>query len=266
MFKFFFSKVFFINIILALLFFCIVIWGVFKFINSYTLHGETIAVPSLKGLSISEMNHLLTENNLQFKILDSVYVESMKKGVVLYQNPAANDLVKENRTIYITTTKKIPPEEMVPYVVDMSERAAISKLKSAGFEIKISYTPHKSNFVLKQQIKGREIMIGEEIKARKGSVIELFVGSNSSNEEVSIPYLLYSTKEEAMAVLEASFLTIGVVNYKDCYTTEDSLNATVYQQSPSENETEMITVGSPIDLWLTGDSEKKNEDPLLKNG
>ena len=101
MFKFIRSKTFLINLAISGLFAVLVIWGIFKFIDSYTLHGETISVPTLEGLTTTEVESILTEKKLRFSILDSIYIAEADKGVELEQNPSPDDLVKENRIIYI---------------------------------------------------------------------------------------------------------------------------------------------------------------------
>ncbi|MGB0888056.1 MAG: PASTA domain-containing protein, partial [Vicingaceae bacterium] len=114
MFKFLFSKSFLINLTAALLFAALVVWGIFKFIDNYTLHGETISVPALEGLTIEDVNEILTEKELRYSILDSIYIEDAIGGTVLEQNPAENDLVKKNRTIYVTVAKVVPPRVSMP--------------------------------------------------------------------------------------------------------------------------------------------------------
>ena len=84
MFKFFYSKKFLIHLLLSIIIISLIVWGIFKFINSYTKHGETISVPSLEGLKVSEVENILSEKKLfsdqpDFAILFSWHIASELK-------------------------------------------------------------------------------------------------------------------------------------------------------------------------------------------
>jgi len=257
MFKFLFSKSFLINLAVALLFAAFVVWGIFKFIDNYTLHGETISVPSLEGLTVSEVEEILTEKELRYSILDSIYIEDAVGGTVLEQNPAIDDLVKKNRTIYITVSKIVPTRVAMPDVVDMSLRLAIGKLKSYGLKVKTQQRPSECvNCVLKQEINGKTVKPDEKIN--KGSTIVLTIGIGTSNEKILAPYLIGLTKEAAENEIMGSSLNTGFMDYEGCkcVTKEDTLNAKVYRQNPIRNENIAVNIGSAVDLYFTCDSNR----------
>ncbi len=257
MFKFLFSKSFLINLTAALLFAVLVVWGIFKFIDNYTLHGKTISVPTLEGLTIEEVEEILTEKELRFSVLDSIYIEDAVGGTVLEQNPAENDLVKKNRTIYVTISKVVPPRVSMPDVVDMSLRLAIGKLKSYGLKVKTQQRPSECvNCVLKQEINGKSVAPNEKIK--KGSTVVLTIGIGTSNEQIMAPYLIGLTQEEAENRIMENSLNTGFMDYTDCNceTSADTLNARVYRQNPIRNENVAINIGSAIDLYFTCDSSR----------
>ena len=262
MFKFLFSKTFLINLAIAILLFFIIAWGIFKFIDSYTMHGESVSVPSLEGLKISEVEDVLKEKKLRYSILDSIYILKAEKGVVLEQDPLPDQLVKENRTIYITVSKIVPPKIAMPNVVDMSLRLAVAKLESYGLKVQTKYTPSQYvNNVLMQSYKGKEIAPNTPIG--KGSMILLTIGSGTSNEKVMVPYLINLTKEEATNKLMESSLNMGFSDYTNCgcKTAADTLNAKVYRQTPVRSQNVAVNIGSIVDLYFTCDSAKINFEP-----
>lgn len=265
MFKFLRSKIFLINLAVAILFAVLVLWGIFKFINSYTLHGETISVPSLEGLTITEVEEILKEKELRYIILDSIFVTDAEKGVVLEQNPFSNDLVKKNRTIYITTSKIIPPKKQIPanIIDNASRRIAIAKLESLGFRVgKLNYIPSGDrDVVLMMDINGKEIKNGDWIF--KNSVINLTLGGGLSGDKIIAPYLIGLNKEEAYNKLLESSLNIGFIDYENCKCTtkEDTLNAKIYRQSPNRSQSIVINMGSSVDLYFTCDSTLINFNP-----
>ena len=262
MIKFLFSKSFLIQLAIAVVVITLFIWSLLKYIDSYTHNGQTITVPSLSGLTITEVEELLKDKNLNYEIQDSVYLEKAEKGVVLDQSPDANDLVKENRTIYITVSKITPPKISLPDVVDMSQRLAVAKLESYGLKIgRLDYTPSEClNCVVKMSLRGKEVF-PEDLIA-KGSTINLTLGSGTSSEQVLVPYLVNSSKDEAIAKLQAAFLNIGAEIYEDCITKNDSANARVYKQSP--NGSNATNMGASVDIWLTNDASKIDFNPPVE--
>lgn len=262
MFKFFFSKSFLINLSVAGVFIGLFIWAVFKFIDNYTLHDQTISVPSLEGLTIAEIEPILKEKKLRYTILDSIYIAEADKGIVLEQNPLTDDLVKENRTIYVTVSKIEPPKVSMPNVVDMSLRLAVAKIESYGLKVKTQHRPSECvNCVLKQELNGKEVVLDQKIK--KGSTILLTIGLGTSNEKVMVPFLKGLTKTAAENKLMATSLNIGFSDYEncECITKEDTLNAKVYRQNPIRSENVAINMGSAVDLYFTCDSNMAKINP-----
>jgi beta-lactam-binding protein with PASTA domain len=259
MLKFILSKTFLIQLAIAFVVISILIWSLLKFIDGYTHNGQTITVPSLKGLTVTEVEELLKDKELNYEILDSVYLEKAEKGVVLEQSPESNDLVKKNRTIYITVSKITPPKISLPDVVDMSQRLAVAKLETYGLKIgRLDYTPSEClNCVVKMSVRGKQVFPNDLIA--KGSTINLTLGSGTSNEQVLVPYIINETKEEAINSLQSTFLNIGAEIYEDCKTKADSASARVYRQSPTGRS--VTNMGSSVDVWLTNDASKVNYNP-----
>lgn len=257
MFSFIFSKRFFIHFLAATVFVGAMVWALFQFIADYTLHGQTISVPELEGLSIAEVEELLTPKELRYHILDSIYIEDAIGGTVLEQDPQTDDLVKKNRTIYITTSKVVPSKVTIPNVVDMSLRLAVEKLKSYGLNVKIQQRPSECvNCVLQQEINGKAVQNNQ--KTEKGTTVQLTVGIGTSNEKVMVPYLLGLTQKEAEEKTMKTLLNIGFMDYVgcNCLTKEDSLNAQIYRQNPAKSEDNAISIGASIDVYFTCDSSR----------
>lgn len=256
MFKFLRSKTFYFNTIAVSIIIGATIWGIFKFIDNYTHHGETISVPTLEGLSIDEFTTLLEEKKLRFVIQDSIFKEKSERGIVLDQNPLANSLVKENRTIYITISKMSPPKITMPDVVGGSHRMAIAKLNSYGLNIvdtKFKVSEY-SGTVLGYEINDKTIQPGDKID--EDSPITLLVGRGKGDQQIMAPYLINLTESEAQNELQLSSLSMGFADYTDCgcVTAEDTLNAKIYKQYPIRSEKVALYLGSSVDLYFTCDS------------
>ena len=133
-----------------------VIAMIFLFLRIFTRHGQALSVPDLTGYSLEEVDSLLTERNLRFHVVDSVYNTNFPRGSVTDQNPHPEFKVKENRTIFLTINAFNPEFISMPNVVGVSLRQATAIIETAGLKIgKLIYVPDiaKDN-VLKQRLMG----------------------------------------------------------------------------------------------------------------
>lgn len=180
------SVTFFKHIGLAILSLGIVLWGAFKLLGTYTHHGETAEVPDFKNKTIAELDNFITNKNVKYTIIDSIYDPNENPGIVIKQDPEAKSLVKHNRTIYLYVTSTQPPQIAMPKLVDRSTRQAMLMILSYGLKVgKIEEIAGDcKGCVLKQFYKGKEIQPGEPIK--KGSKIDLAVGKKE-HDYISVP-------------------------------------------------------------------------------
>jgi len=66
------------------------------------------------------------------KIIDTVYMDKMKPGVIVEQLPAADEDVKSGRVIYVTVNATSRPRVGMPKLTDCSLNLAKALLKNAG--------------------------------------------------------------------------------------------------------------------------------------
>ena len=62
--RFFISKPFFTNIVLALVVLVLMLLGTFAWLNSSTRHGESLVVPDIRGVSIEKAAQLLDRKSV----------------------------------------------------------------------------------------------------------------------------------------------------------------------------------------------------------
>jgi eukaryotic-like serine/threonine-protein kinase len=256
-FRFFISKSFFINLIAALLVFVVLGWGVLRLLDIYTLHGDTVTVPDLKGYSVEEVSSLMEQRGLRYTVIDSVYDPKSKAGAVVDQEPKPEFQVKLNRMLYLTINSSSPPKVKMPDLIDFSLRQAIAILESAGLKVgNLSYVPDIAhNAVLSQEFKGKKVEAGEFVV--KGTAIDLVLGQGLSEEMVQVPRLVGLSLEEAMNALYAASLNPGSI-IKD-ETVKDEAFAKVYKQSPRPGSENYINMGSTVDLFITQSPDKLNQ-------
>jgi beta-lactam-binding protein with PASTA domain len=245
-FQFIKSRTFFINLLMALLLFVFILAFVYKWLNGYTRHGETLTVPDLRGQQVSNLKKVLEYKNLNYQISDSsIFDATLAPGTVIEQDPKPAENVKENRTIYVSITRSVAPEIKIPDLIDVSYRQAEAILQSYGLKVgEIIYKPDLAkNAVLAMQIKGYTLKPSDVIS--KGSTIDLVLGDGYGNTQVEVPNLFSYTLNEALFILKGSALNAGRIEYDG--TVIDTAAAQIYKQLPSSGDSAFISQGQTID-------------------
>jgi beta-lactam-binding protein with PASTA domain len=249
---FFKSRTFILNLALAIALISAGVYCVFKSLKTYTKHDVAIMVPSVRNIALLEADSILQELELVAVVIDSVYDEEQRSGIVLKQNPLANEEVKTGRKIYLTITTVEAPSIKMPDLSNLSLRQAISIIEVLGLKLdSVKYRPDVcKDCVLEQRIGNKVVLPGSPVK--KGSKISFTLGRGMSTQKIMVPYLEGYNLGEAMKTILSASLGVGSVIYNDCYNGKDSSSAVVSKQSPSFNGTNGISLGGSVDLWLTG--------------
>lgn len=177
------NKFFWINIATMLVAVILILFFVFRWMDTYTRHGQAILVPDAKGMNVYEANALFVENNLHCLVADSVYVKDKPAGSVLDHNPQAGQKVKRGRTIYLTVNTRSIPLQMVPDVADnSSHRQAEARIIASGFKLtEPEMISGERDWVYAVKYKGKSLEHSEKVPV--GAVLTLVVGNGSKEVE-----------------------------------------------------------------------------------
>lgn len=255
--KGFFSNWIVKNIILAFLFFAVLIFVCSTLLGILTNHGKTIDVPDFTSMTVNEARHEAARKKLRIEVIDSIFVRKMEKGAVYSQNPKAGARVKKGRRILLTINAKNAKKVSMPNLVGYSMRQAKAELNSRGLALgKLIYVNDiATNNVLRQIYRNREIRPGRQIET--GSEINLEVGLNPEDNLTYIPDIKGLKYLRAVDAVHDNSLNIGrLVFDKTVKNYNDSLNAAVTRQTP-EASGNPILMGSDVTLYLSLD--KKDE-------
>jgi beta-lactam-binding protein with PASTA domain len=231
------------------------------FLRVYTNHGDSIVIPDLKGKSAEEASNLLEDMDLRFAIRDSVYSPDLAPGTVLDQFPKPGMKVKQHRMIFITLCALSQEIIPMPQLTDISFRQAENLIENAGLVAgTIRYEPSEfPNLVLEQRVNGRMVAKGEKVP--KGSRVDLVVGSDGEGQTTQLPSLIGLTLNDAKLKLEEDFLNIGTITYDESVTSEEQKEqAVIWKQNPDPAVTTDMDRGGAIDIWLTIDPTKIQEN------
>lgn len=193
-----------------------------------TNHGETITVPDVRGVKLTDLDDFLEVRNLRYEVTaDSGFSVDVPPLAVLKQFPAPNSKVKENRKIYVSLNAEKPPLVRMPKLAGTSVKNAQLILKTYDLKLgQIRYVPDLAlNFILQQRVDGREVLEGERIP--KGSLIDLVVGDGLGNQQLTSPNLIGLDEESAQFAIIGSGLKVGDILY-------DQSNFAVIEMEDSE--------------------------------
>lgn len=219
----------------------------FFFLPWVTNHGEAIKVPDLRGMTISEMERVLNEKDINYEINDSTFVAGLPPLSVFSHYPKAEAFVKSGRKIYVTVITDKAPMVALPDVVGRSTNSARNLLLSLGFGTpKVELIPAmEENTVLKLKYNDSEVPVGKNIA--KGSIITLVVGDGFGNTTVEVPDLTGMPLDEAEIYINGMGLNVGSILYDE---TSSSPRGTVSRQKPETGSE--IKTGNSINLWISG--------------
>lgn len=244
-----------------------------------TNHGETITVPNVQGMTVSELGDFLKKRNLRFEATaDSSYSPDHPPLAVLRQVPKPNTKVKENRKIYVTLNAESPPKVRMPKVEDLSLKSAMMVLKSYDLKLgEVKYVPDVFFGVVHEaRMNGRIVLEGERIE--KGSQIDLIAGDGYGNTVFQSPNLIGLEQEEAEVAIIGSGLKIGKITTvnksqagfsmvdslgNDALDYRDIAPGTVQQQYPRPER--RVKIGDPIDIWIYKPDTVSNTGTILDN-
>ena len=171
-----------LNLLLAVVVACALVFGTLKWLDSYTRHNEAVVVPDVKGLGMEEAAEFFKNSNLRYNVIDSVFSKDVRPGAIVELVPMAGSKVKEGRIIYLTINAINIPLQVVPDVADNSSlRQAEARILASGFKLNdIQYVPGEKDWVYGVKYRERMLAIGDKVPM--GATLTLMVGDG--NREV----------------------------------------------------------------------------------
>jgi len=256
------NKPFWVNLLAAALLGLLIIFLFLQLLGWITRHGEYLTVPAVKGKGTAEAIKLLEDKGFEVVITDSVYTDTVAKGIVIKQLPEENSTVKINRTVFITVNRYIPPMIVMPSLEGKGLGFALDILQRSHLQLgDTSYRPdYMKGSVIEQRYRGERILPGA--KLQWGSRVDLVIGAGLDEAGYSVvPDLLGLTYGEAKAELDSLGLLLTIIPAPDV---QDTMAAYIYKQNPphfDENrQLQYIKPGMIMDIFL---SKNKPADSLL---
>ena len=246
------------NLIGAAVFVCVLLFGSAVGLKIVTRHGKTVQAPDFTNMTVKEAEAAASAGHVSVKVVDSVFVKRLSAGVVYRQSPKPGSTVKKGRSIFLTINSIVPRKVVMPNLYGYSVTQAGAELKNRGLVLgKLNYVKDiATNNVLGQSSEGRNLTAGDLVVS--GSVIDLKVGVNSSDNSTTVPRLSGMNYVSAVDALHDRFLNLGKVTYDSGIRTyADSMAAVVYKQTEPVGAGRSL--GSSVGISLTLDKSKLPE-------
>lgn len=242
-----------LNILAALIAGILIIFGLVKWLRSYTQHGVEVEVSDVRGMVIAEAEPLLATQGLHIVVIDSTYSNKVPFGTIVDQDPKPASHAKHGRAVYVIVNASTKRQIVMPDLHDISYRQAETTLKSLGLIVDSVYEYEPSTYrdlVLDIKANGESVKPGDKIAV--GTKVKLVVGFGKGTMKVEVPSAIGLTLQDARSLLLSHRLTIGAVQRDE--PEEEGVPQYIYRQSPGAGQ--KVLEGETIMLYLSKDIEK----------
>ena len=249
------------NILAAVILSIIVLVLLSWWLKSYTHHNESVEVPDLTGYYVEEAELILSELNLKYEVIDSVYKRELKPGEIAEQSPAPKTSVKKNRKIYITINRRSRISKTIPIenLIEISPRQAQSTLRNLGFNAdSIQYIPAEHNSTI--NILYNNNPVTEHTKIPDGAKL-IIVAGESSNESVPAPNYIgmtYNNVRNMFSDINSMNQSVNIIYDTPPSSETDRQYYKVYKQVPEANS--IITEGTIVTLYMSKSKKTNSEE------
>ncbi|WP_088323215.1 PASTA domain-containing protein [Polaribacter tangerinus] len=179
--KFLKSRTFFIQVAIAVFGLLLIVFALKYWLGIVTNHNQKIQVPDLQKRTITEVEEILNNLDLSYKIIDSAsYNPSYPKKSVIEQTPSAGDFVKEKRKIYLTLNPSKYRDVTIVSLDGKTKRQATSQLRAMGLNVGVN--PTYVSDIGKDVVRGlryKNKILNSGDKVPLNSIVELVLGDGN---------------------------------------------------------------------------------------
>lgn len=224
-------------------------------VNQNEIEDATeVSMISVVGKTYEEAKQEL--NALGIGIKDASYENSdaYESGYVIKQEIEAGTKIEKNTTVNVTVSTGEVTFEL-PDVKGLEEADALKKLKEE-YNLSVSTEYEYSNTIQKGYVISTSPDKGTSVK--KDSNVTIYVSSGVNNSEITVPYLIGKTKEQAKEELEKAGLTCGTIDSSSSEAFKEG-----YVMSQSYAAGKKVASNTAVDFVVSTGSSLKGEGLML---
>ncbi|MCQ8211368.1 PASTA domain-containing protein [Cetobacterium somerae] len=190
---------------ILIIFICFFAFNIF--LKTY-FNKSFYSLPNLVGMNLEQVNKIDSIDKINVIVAGNDF-SNLPAGTIFKQNPAAEKVVKEGRTVRVWLSKGKDDYTMPDYtnknLIEVSAR-----LQEEGIKIKkVSYTSSNLPY---NTVLATTPSVGQSTQKNKG--VSLLLSNSNSIASVEVPDTIGFTFEEANNELISKGLIIGVVKEK----------------------------------------------------
>jgi len=244
------KKKFYLHFLISIILTVGLLWGVLKFLDVYTRHGEVYLVPDFSGQMVQDLREKHFDDYFDLMVIDSIYDKRHQPGSIVMQNPLPGAKVKKGRNVYLTIVARMPEMVEMPNLRNLSLRQAMVQLDEKGLKVDhLEYVEYfAKNAVVDQLLNGEPIEAATRLP--KGTAIALVVGKGEHPDLVPLPFLIGKSMQAAHHSLHDASLNVGREYYLDV---TDSTHARVYKTEPEALSNALLNMGDSVNIWYRSD-------------
>lgn len=175
-------------------------------INSSSQADEAlVSVPYITGMNQELAQERLKELSLQLKVKESIYNDTVEKGYIISQNPAANEKLEKYSNVEVIVSLGSDKVNVKQIGIDkMSAENAKNVLENLGLKVNI-VEQFSDNIERGMLIRYEPDMVA------KGGTVTLYSSKGREIRQTKVPKLVGKTEAEAQKLLKGSKLSVGEV-------------------------------------------------------
>jgi beta-lactam-binding protein with PASTA domain len=105
------------------------------------MHIPEHTTANLIGKQLHEILPLVTQYNLNIRLLDQKEEADLPEGIILNQTPAAGTIIKPHQPLFIVTSKK-PLATRAPQCIGIKSDTLVEQLKKEAINYRVYHLPH----------------------------------------------------------------------------------------------------------------------------
>ncbi|MCL4360771.1 PASTA domain-containing protein [Candidatus Dependentiae bacterium] len=206
-------------------------------------HVNSIKTPSITGLSLDSATKILSEKNLNLRILCEKEDKYLEEGTILNQTPIPDAKIKPNQALFVTITKK--PNLTCPKVEGLTDKEAIEALNGLNLKYK-AY--HIESIYPIGYCFGQSPKNGLILENLQNSLMVLYISKKVKKMGI-LPNFKGKLIDEIKSLLEENRLNFKIFHQKGPIPEDHTCkNCLIVDQRPLAGS--FIDIGNPPQIYL----------------
>ena len=197
--------------------------------------------PHFVGKQVHEILPLVTQHNLNIRLIDHKEEADLPEGIILNQTPQGGTTIKPNQPLFIVTTKK-PVTARAPQCVGISIDELNPLLQTTDIHPRIYHVPHP----YPEKICFAQSPLPHELLEKNRLTLYISAGNN---KPIIWPNFIGIPLQQVIEFLEMYHITPHIIN-DSVHTHYVSSNHTVIDQRPFAGTLLTLDENKPLSVQL----------------